>query len=75
MASSRADDVLQLLASAADMDYIGEGVSQLQHALQAARAARLRGEFLTLQSAIYRMVTTSRQVIMTYMVMAGGVPV
>jgi predicted HD phosphohydrolase len=39
-AFARADSLLALLAGARDADYIGEGVSQLQHALQAAALAR-----------------------------------
>lgn len=34
-----ADEILALLASAAEMDYVGEEVSQLEHALQCAQLA------------------------------------
>lgn len=36
----RIDGLLRLLAASANRDYIGEGVSQLEHALQAAALAR-----------------------------------
>src|SRR5262252_1145827 len=39
-ASARVDALFALLERARDADYIGEGVSQLQHALQAAALAR-----------------------------------
>ena len=38
-----ADRVLALLGGGQEFDYIGEGVTQLAHALQAAYAARLKG--------------------------------
>jgi len=39
----RIDGLLRLLADSARSDYIGEGVSQLEHALQAAALARAAG--------------------------------
>lgn len=41
---SALDKVVSLLNGGANQDYIGEDVTQLQHALQCAQAARLRGE-------------------------------
>jgi len=43
-AKARADEVLMLLASAERQGYIGENVSQLQHALQCAEFARDAGK-------------------------------
>ncbi|GBF95286.1 hypothetical protein Rsub_08317 [Raphidocelis subcapitata] len=41
--SAVVDRVVALLSQGLEFDYIGEGVTQLAHALQAAHAARLRG--------------------------------
>ena len=41
--SARIDEITALLEGASDRDYIGEGVSQLEHALQTAALARRAG--------------------------------
>lgn len=43
-AADVAEEIIALLHSTAEMSYIGERVSQLEHALQAAHAAADRGD-------------------------------